>query len=843
MTSQRFSRLRRASVRAASSSSCPSPLRSVSDAVLRSVLGAVLLAPAVLSTLPGQAHAQSVGESRSYSIPAGPLDKALTAFAASSGVMLSFEPAQVQGLQTGGLQGEHTVWGGFSLLLQGTGLEAQSRGPGSYVLRKASAQGSATDGAAGALPGVTVRSRRSAETEGTGSYASTGPTTTSTRIGLTARETPQSITVVTRQMIEDKGLTTVEQVLQHTPGVSMVGDASQNSQIFVRGFYLESGIQIDGVNTTSAQPIYEGSISQGMDPAIADRVEVIKGATGIVGGLGSPSATVNYVRKRPTQEFQASAEVGVGSWNRMNGEADISGAVNEAGTVRGRVVAAVRHGDSYMDRYGYDKAVFYGVVDVDVAPATVLSLAIDHQRSDTDGAFNWNSNPAFYTDGGVFRPSVSFSTGQDWTYWNVRQTSFTPTLEHRFDNGWQAKLTLRHAKGTIDRVSFYPGDYVDRATGNLVLPTWNSTGVYADRSLRHSDTDSVDAYASGRFEWLGRQHDLAFGASYAKNDFTMATYNSAAMAPYAVGDGAVAAPAISGTSVYDNAYSQEQAGVFVTARFNPIDPLKLMVGGRLSTWKYVTEDRKAGTSDPAKHDNIFTPYLGVVYDLNKTVAAYASYTSVFRAVTRYGADGQLLAPVEGSNAEIGLKFGLLDDKLNLTVAAYQSKENNYPEYANAGQLPSGEWIYKSLDNVKTTGYEVELSGRLAPGWEVSGGYTYNKAVDSEGKPKLTYVPKDLLKISLTHKMAEGLTLGGGVRYQSGTYYETGIYAVSPSIPVVQEQGGYSLLDLMARWQFNPTYAVTLNLNNAFDKVYNRSMWGYADYGEPRNVMLSLRAKW
>lgn len=557
-------------------------------------------------------------------------------------------------------------------------------------------------------------------------------------------------------------------------------------------------------------------------------------------GLGSPSASVNFIRKRPPAAFQAHAEATVGSWNRVSGEVDIGGPANADASVRSRLVAAVRSGDSYMARNSYSKAVLYGVVDVDLSPQTTASLAIDHQRSDTDGAFNWNSNPAFYTDGGSFQPDVSFSTAQKWSYWNVRQTSVTPSLEHRFNDDWTGKIALRRAEGEIDRVSFYPGDSVDRATGALV-GAWSD--AYADKHLRHSDTNSVDAYASGKFAWLGRRHDLAFGASHGKNDFSLASYNSDTLPAYGIGSGAIAAPAISGTPSYDNLYSQQQTGLFATARFNPSDALKLMVGGRLSSWKYTTADRVLGTSSTVKHDDITTPYLGVVYELAKNTSAYASYTGVFRPVTNYGANGQLLDPAEGSNKEVGLKFGLFEDRLNLSVAAYESLEDNYPEWANLGRLPSGDWIYRSIDGVKTTGYEIELSGRPAAGWEISGGYTFNKAKDADGNAKLTYVPEHLLKVSANHQLGHGVTLGGSVRWQSESFATTTVRANGMAIPARQEQKAYALLDLMGRWQVTPKYAVTLNLNNVFDKVYNRSMWGYADLGEPRNVVLALRAKW
>ena len=706
------------------------------------------------------------------------------------------------------------------------------------ALPPALAQGNSTDGLR-TLPEVRVSGQRDIEntTEGTGSYAPTR-TDSATRMNLTPRETPQTVTVFTRQMIEDQGVTSVEELLNRTPGVSMIGDASQNSQIFVRGFSMESGIFIDGLNTTPADATYEGSLSQGLDPAIADRVEVVKGATGIISGLGPPSAYVNFIRKRPTREFQASGQVGIGSWKRRSAEIDVSGPLTEAGAARGRFVAAHRRGDSYIDRYSDDKTILYGIVDVDLTPDTTASVAVDHQRWNSDGSFNWNSNPAFHTDGSVFNPGPSFSTGQNWTYWNTRQSSITPTVEHRFDNGWTAKLALRAARGRIDRVSYFPGAWVDRATGDIV-GGWRED--YADRSLRHSNTRSADAYASGKFDALGREHDLAFGITYGRNRFSMTNTDSEPMGPYSIHTGTIAEPAFETEAASDRHLTQQQAGLFATTRLNVTDAAKLMVGGRLSNWEFNTIDRIENSDTTVKHSSIFTPYLGVLYDVHRNVTVYASYTGTFRPTTNRGADGKLLDPAEGYNREIGVKMGLLDDKLNLSIAAYQALEDNFPEFANEGMLPSGDWIYRSIDGVKTTGFEVEVAGQITPAWEIAGGYTYNSAKDAEGEPKLTYVPKHLLKVATSYKWNQQLTLGGVVRYQGGSYHDTTVG--DADIAVAQRQKAYGLLDLMARWQFSRQVAVTVNLNNVFDKSYYRSMWGHADYGQPRNVMATLRYIW
>ena len=395
------------------------------------------------------------------------------------------------------------------------------------------------------------------------------------------------------------------------------------------------------------------------------------------------------------------------------------------------------------------------------------------------------------------------------------------------------------ARGEIDRVSFYPGDYVDRSSGELV-GAWSPS--YADRSLRKSDTDSVDAYATGPFSLLGRQHDLVLGMSQGRNKFDMSTFESATLPAYTVAGGTVPQPAISSTASYANSYDQQQIGAFGTVRLNLADDWKLMLGGRVSNWQYTTVNRNTNTQATVQHNDILTPYLGVVHDLNSISSLYASYTGIVKPVTYYGADGQLLAPTEGRNIEAGIKWALFQNRMNASLAIYQTRQDKFAEYANAGRLPSGEWVYKSIDGVKTTGFEAEMSGRVAPGWEISGGYTHNIAKDATGNRKNTYIPDELFKLSVNHTM-QRVNLGASVRWQSATYYDTAISAASPAIAVRQQQQAYTLVDLMARYRFNGNWSATANLNNLFDTAYNRSMWGYADHGEPRSVSVSVRADW
>ncbi|OYO25862.1 TonB-dependent receptor plug domain-containing protein [Janthinobacterium sp. PC23-8] len=308
--------------------------------------------------------AATAASAKHYQIPAGPLVSALNLFAASAGVALTYDPALASGRTSPGLQGTHTPNAGFAALLAGSGLEAVDQGNGGYTLRRV-AGGEQTL----APVSVTASAQAADVTEHSGSYT-TPVMGTATRMGLSMRETPQSVSIVTRQQMDDQALNSVPDILEKVVGVTVGRNDSERATFYARGYTIEN-FQFDGMpNTLDSSNQYTTAIG---DSAVYDRVEVVKGATGLLTGAGNPSATINLVRKRPTSEFAGSLNGSVGSWNKLRGVADVAGPLNASGSLRGRVVAAVQNADSYIDYYKRDTRSLYAIVEADLAPRTTLS--------------------------------------------------------------------------------------------------------------------------------------------------------------------------------------------------------------------------------------------------------------------------------------------------------------------------------------------------------------------------------------------------------------------------------------------------------------------------------------
>ena len=246
-----------------------------------------------------------------------------------------------------------------------------------------------------------------ASTEHTGSYT-TKQMATATRMGLSIRETPQSISVVTRQRMDDMGLNSLAEVLVQSTGVTVQENDSERTNFSARGFSI-GNYQIDGVAVNSGSNAL-------FDTAIYDRIEIVRGATGLVSGNGDPSATINMLHKRPGKELAASAGMTVGSWSKVRLEGDISAPLNADGSIRGRVVVAGQNRHSYMDLYKERKLVGAVIVEADLTPDTLLTAGIDYQKNTPKGT-SWGTTPLFFADGTPANMPRSFNMAAKWSSW------------------------------------------------------------------------------------------------------------------------------------------------------------------------------------------------------------------------------------------------------------------------------------------------------------------------------------------------------------------------------------------------------------------------------------------
>jgi outer membrane receptor for ferric coprogen and ferric-rhodotorulic acid len=806
-------------------------------------LGLVLAAG---TTAMAQQAASPVGAVRAnYDIPAGPLGPALSRFAASAGITLSFEPALTEGRQTAGLHGSHALSEGFAQLLAGSGLEAVARVGGGYTLRRSATAAARADGTAGATTldevRVTADAERSNTSEGTGSYAARA-STTATGLNLSLRETPQSISVVTRQRMDDEAIESVSDVLQRSTGVAVNALDSERLNAYSRGFSL-SNYQIDG-QPTWYSVVYGTGITLS-DMVIYDRVEVVRGAAGLLAGAGDPSGTVNLVRKRPTADFAGYVSGSLGSWDNRRGEVDVSGPLNAAGTLRGRFVSAWQDTNSYRDRYSNEKQIAYGVVEADIAPDTLLTVGLDYQKNKPKGV-SFSGLPLFRYDGSEVAYARSASSGGAGSTWNQDARTLFASVDHGFGQGWKGRLAY--------------SNYLTQRDGTRISASWGpvqqdgSVQLYGGYGEGRSEQNSIDARLSGPFELFGRQHQLLVGLNASKATDRITSYSNA---NYGLTEGQRITgsildwdgsyPAVVPTTVHSGvAQETKQTGIYASGRFSLTDSLSLVLGNRISSidYDYLWTSYAARTSQAQNYrrHGESTPYAGIVYDLNPNWSVYASYTSIFKQQQYKDRNNRLLDATSGVNYELGTKATFLEGKLNASFAVFRIEQDRLPVRDNgySASLPDGSRAYVSVDGATTRGAEVELSGEIAPRWQAYASYSHSRTEDRTGLSLTTEAPENLVKLGTSYRFSgalSGLTVGGNLYWQSDTYFTSAWPVVGTA-----RQDAYTLVGLMARYQINRQTSVSVNVDNLFDKKYHGidPTFNTKLYGAPRSVLVTAK---
>lgn len=798
----------------------------------------LMLTGAVLACAPlvPMATAPAWAQITTINVPAGPLEPALLALGRQAGLTVAYDSNLTAGRQSAGANGALTSQDALASVLAGTGISYVFTGP--RTVRLSAPAMLTTDAPENAIVLDPVYLTRDiGVTEDTGSYAFEAQTASATGLGLTVRETPQSISVITNQRLIDAGDVILKDTLNQTPGVNTAsrwGDAHWG--FYARGSEI-SNLQFDGISQPAAS---WGQESAPDDMVIYDRVEVVRGATGLMEGPGNPAASINLIRKRPLTDARNSLDLRAYDYGKLGVTLDSSRPLNDAGTVRGRVVVYGLGGDTWRDAQSHESALIYGALDIDLSPTTTLGVGLSQQKDRIDG-YAWGG---FWvqSDGRFQDFSVSDNSAAAWEYLSRRQTVAYADLTHHFDNDWNLRIGGRVADS--DREWQASAVAWDDAT------TLARTGTY---SVGGERTAAFSATANGAVQLFGREHQLAFGADWARLKTRITDTGAYALpisAPSKSDPWEHSRPPNNDIVGWNASESATQWGVFASGRFELADNLHLISGGRLAWYDYTNTAGSPATTSGFSTDAEPIPYIGLVYDINQSVTVYGSYTGIFRPLSERDVRGSQLSPATGSNAEFGLKSSLLDDGLLISAALYRTRMDGLPEPVEPSSQCAQPQIgcYRAAETVTTQGIDLEMSGAINDRWNVSIGYTLADAAYSKGardgrRFNTVTVPRHLIKLNTTYRFAgnlEGLTIGGSLQAQSDTYSEG--YAATGS-RVRQAQGGYAVVNLMARYQLNDETAMQMNIDNFFDREYLTGLgvgWPNSFYGQPRTMSLSLR---
>ncbi|MCG9511683.1 TonB-dependent siderophore receptor [Acinetobacter pittii] len=650
-----------------------------------------------------------------------------------------------------------------------------------------------------------------------------------TKLNIEAKETPQTINVVTRQQIEDFGLTSTRDVLRNTPGVTVSNQETERTTYMARGFEISNiltdgvGFPLSGYNYSNTNP----------DTYFYDRVEVVKGADSLTNAFGDPSATINNIRKRPTQEFQASGGISYGSWDTQRYEADVSGSILPSGKVRGRIMGYEQTGDSYLDRYSSEKNGFAGIIEADLTDSTLLTAGYS-QEQNKPNANNWGSLPLLDANGKQISYDRSYNPNPDWAHWdNETQNAFVE-LKQKINDLWTAKLTYNYLDTKHNsRLLYYYGYPKADGSGVSLIP-WGGQ--------EHQEKHAVDFNLEGSYKLFNREHEATLGYSYVRNHQqdkqSTGTINDSNVIKATTTDWASWTPQSVTWSDFTEAanYKQNINSIYAATRLHLNEDLKLLLGAN-----YVQAESKGESySSPMSYrESKVSPYVGLTYNFTPEYTGYMSYTSIFRPQTGIDKDtNQALKPIEGKSYEMGVKSSWLDDRLTGTLSVFKTEQNNYPLRSSDGN-PLNRKVPTS--DLESQGVEVGLSGQITDNVNLSFGYAQFSIKDTKnGGEARTYNPNQTLNLLTTYTppVLPKLKVGAGLQWQDG------IKLYDSNINSTIKQDAYALVNLMASYEVNDHITLQANGNNIFDKKYLNSFPdGQAFYGAPANYTVAVKFKY
>ena len=664
--------------------------------------------------------------------------------------------------------------------------------------------------------------------EGYGAHDVSG----ASRLDLSIIEIPQSVSVITSAQMKDFQLSDINAALDSATGINVERIETDRTYYTARGFDV-TNFQIDGVGL----PLTSGNNHADEDTAIYERVEVIRGANGLMTGVGNPSATINFIRKRPTTETEVSIIGTLGSWDKRRIEVDASTAITDK--VSARAVLVKQDNDSYLDRYEQDKSVAYAFIGAELSDSTTLSISHSYNQSDAKGN-NWGANPLYYTDGSATDYDSSTNTSANWSNWQVIKNNTVVELAHYFNSQWSLRATYSHKTTNEDTELFYVYGTPDKATELGLLG-------YASEYDLDDKHDLFDAYINGEFSLFGREHQIVAGINFAQMsyidtslyDYTTG-YGFPVMPSLPEWDGNTPRPTFNDGLTGSDITNKQKAAYF-TARFEVLDNLHVITGGRYNDWKV-----EGSSYDVIQNaaDKEFIPYLGAVFQITPELVAYTSYTETFISQTELDINDKILAPITGESKEIGIKSEFFNGLLIGSIAYFDVQQTNVAKLdERTTDLPIDLQRYIGVEGISSNGFELEVAGQVYENLQVSFGLT---DFDISGDEVVAdYTPSTLIKLAATYSVPsiDGLSFGVNMNWQDDISRNQGVVSegfANAGDEIITKQEAYAVVNLMMAYDITSNIKLSLNANNITDEKYINSLyWAQGYYGAPANYSATI----
>ncbi|MFC7499613.1 TonB-dependent siderophore receptor [Enterovirga sp. GCM10030262] len=650
-----------------------------------------------------------------------------------------------------------------------------------------------------------------------------GRAVTATKTETPIIETPQAISVVPAELFLDRGARNVQETLRYSAGVTAeaFGLDTRSDTISVRG--LDPVQYQDGMRKN-----YNFSPIPRIDVHTLDRVEVLRGPSSVLYGQGASGGIVNIVSKRPLFETEGEVAVEYGSFDRKQARIDVTGPLDEAGILAGRLVAVVRDANQQTDRIGDDRIGVSPSLTWNIGDHTTLTAIGLYQRDRSASSQQFLPVVATLAAPPGRRVDIdTFLGDEDYDRLNARQFTGTLLAEHRFSDAVTSRSRLRFVDAKTTFQEIFPDVY-----SNPLDPFIDDEDRVVNRDAYQikprirvftNDNNLELDFATGPFT-----HKLLVGVDY--SDFRQRSRSGfGRVTPIDIYD-PVSAGVVSPDYFDDPRQRNTQLGIYVQDQIRYADRVTLVVGARRDRARSKTEG-SAGQVDQAT-----TFRAGLIGEIGWGVAPYVSYSESFLPVAGLDFNNVAFVPVRGRQYEAGVKWQPARGAL-LTASVYDIVESNRPTNDPENVLNTVQ-----TGEIRSRGFELEGAWAVADDFLVTAAYSHTDAEVTKSNfapevgQRLSDVPRDLASLWGMKSFAIGgdseLRLGGGVRHVGAT--------VSTGVAGALRTPSYTLVDALAEFDWRQ-WTVSLSATNLFDETYYAPCRAFGDCftGNKRSVIGTL----
>ncbi|MCX2543925.1 TonB-dependent siderophore receptor [Pseudomonas sp. COW5] len=803
------------------------------DTLLRPSLLAVAIAlctPLASSQLIAAEQASSV---RAYNLPAAPLSTTLNQIASQGSLTLSLNPSLAAGKTSAPVNGQYDAAGALSAALRGTGLQLEQSSTGTYTLV-------AVPEGVMALPETSVIGVENTESawgpvEG---YTATR-TAAGTKTDTALVEAPRSISVATRQQMDDRSVHSLDDAVRYMPGItaSSYGSDTRADWLRVRGF--EPTQFLDGL------PLPKGVYANPKQETWnLDRLALLRGPASSVYGQTPPGGLLDMVSRRPSDVQSSEIQLQYGSDNHRQINFASTGKIDDAGQFLYGLSGVVRDSGTQVDhvdnkRYNIAPSLTWNIDD-----NTKFTLLTQFTRDDTGITSQFLPVQGTKIDMPFGKVSHHKNLGDpDWEYYDRTYYALGYAFEHRLNDVWQFKQNLRYTKSELSFQSLTPGSYPYTQVDNAGNVGRTSTSVNEDISQFAVDNNFQADFATGDI-----RHTLLLGLDHQRSNNN---YTSI------FGDGLttnvlnpiygqpIVRPARS-TAFYDYEQKTNQTGLYVQDQM-ALDQWRLTLGGR-EDWVHTgTKFINKADATNTDRDKAFSGNAALSYVFDSGFVPYISYAESFQPTS--GADAsstESLKPTEGKQWELGIKYQPPGSKTLLSAAVYDLTQKN----VSVSSFVNGVSITSQTGEVKVKGLELEATSDVTENLKVIAAYTLAKSEVQNGVDKgnrLQLMPNQQASLWTDYTwhsgVLDGFGIGGGVRYTGNTYGDK-------ANTWLGKADAYTVFDASVHYDLGRLdnslkgASLALNATNLFDKDYISTCDSfYCYYGDQRSVVASATYKW